>query len=110
MPAEDSTKVVIVDVPISEPAVVPIASVNKTCLTLGNLPSLSKRLAFDAQPITVPIVSNKSTNRNAINTVKNSNDKTELKSTCISVGSSEAGIDIIPDGKRLKKPFSGLGT
>ena len=110
MPADDSTKVVIVDVPKSEPAVVPIASVNSTCLTLGSLPSLSRRFAFDAQPMTVPIVSNKSTNRNAISTVKNSKDSTELKSTCINVGSSDAGIESIPFGNRLKNPFSGLGT
>ena len=50
------------------------------------------------------------TNRNAINTVKNSNDNIELKSTCINVGASDAGIEIIPFGKRLKNPFSGLGT
>ena len=110
MPADDSTKVVIVDVPKSEPVVVPIASVNKTCLTFGNLPSASKRFAFDAQPITVPIVSNRSTNRNAINIEKNSNVNTPLKSTCKNVGASDAGIDTTPDGNKLKNPFSGFGT
>ena len=60
--------------------------------------------------MTVPIVSNRSTNRNAIKIEKNSKDITELKSTCINVGSREAGIEIIPFGKRLKNPFSGLGT
>ena len=34
---------------------------------------MSSKFAFDAQPMTVPIVSNKSTNKNAIKIEKNSN-------------------------------------
>ena len=110
MPADDSTKVVIVDVPKSEPAVVPTASANNTCLILGSLPFSSSKFAFVAQPMTVPIVSNKSTNKNAQRIEKNSNENIELKSTCIKVGANDAGIEIIPSGNKLKNPFSGLGT
>ena len=110
IPEVDSTKVVIVEVPNIAPAVVPNASVKSTFLTCGSFPSLSSKSAFVAQPMTVPIVSNKSTNKNAIKIEKNSTDKIPLKSICKNVGDNDAGIESIPEGNMLKNPFSGFGT
>ena len=64
-PAEDSTNVVVVEVPNTAPAVVATASATSACLTLGSFPSLSSIPAFVATPIKVPKVSNMSTNKNA---------------------------------------------
>ena len=63
-PAEDSTNVVVVDVPNTAPALVAIASAISADLILGNLPFSSNTLAFVFTPISVPNVSNKSTNKN----------------------------------------------
>ena len=63
IPEEDSTKVVIVDVPMHAPTTVPTASANRTPLMPGSLPSLSSMPDLDAQPMTVPNVSKTSTNR-----------------------------------------------
>ena len=65
IPEEDSTNVVIVDVPKIAPTVVPTASANSTPLILGSFPSLSNIFALEAHPMTVPSVSKTSTNKNA---------------------------------------------
>ena len=66
-----STKVVVVVVPSTAPAVVATASARRAPLILGSFPSLSSISAFDATPINVPMVSNISTNKNAkITTIK----------------------------------------
>ena len=62
-PALDSTKLDMVDVPRQAPAVVPRASDKRTLPALGSSPLSSRRSALSAMPTTVPIVSNKSTNR-----------------------------------------------
>ena len=72
-PELDSTKLVTVEVPSIEPATVPIASAIRTRPTRGRLPSSSSRSAFSATPITVPMVSNISTNRNE-NTITTNSD------------------------------------
>ena len=64
-PAEDSTKVVVVEVPNNAPAEVATASDNSTGLMRGRRPFSSNIFAFVATPITVPKVSKMSTNRNA---------------------------------------------
>lgn len=60
-----STNVVVVDVPITAPTVVATASAISAPLILGSFPFSSSMSAFADTPISVPIVSNKSTNRNA---------------------------------------------
>ena len=67
-PAELSTKVVVVDVPKTAPTEVAIASANNAGLILGNFSSLSNISAFEDTPISVPIVSNISTNKKDNNT------------------------------------------
>ena len=62
-PAELSTKVVVVEVPSTAPAVVATASASSACLIRGSLPSLSIMPALVAHPISVPMVSKISTNR-----------------------------------------------
>lgn len=62
-PAELSTKVVVVEVPSTAPALVAIASAKRASLMRGSLPSLSSISALFAQPIKVPRVSKISTNR-----------------------------------------------
>ena len=70
-PEDDSTNVVVVDVPKTAPDVVAMASANNAGLILGSLPSLSKNPAFELTPIKVPNVSKRSTNKNAqITTIK----------------------------------------
>ena len=51
-------KVVTVEVPVTEPATVPIASERRASLILGILPSLSIMPALEAVPTRVPMVSN----------------------------------------------------
>ena len=68
-----STNVVVVDVPSTAPAVVAIASARSAPLICGSLPSSSSILALEDTPISVPIVSNISTNRNAKTTTAKSN-------------------------------------
>lgn len=62
-PEEDSTKVVIVDVPSTAPDVVAIASAINAGLIPGSLPSSSSIPAFVLTPTKVPSVSNRSTNK-----------------------------------------------
>ena len=57
-PEADSTKVVTVEVPVTEPARVPTASDKSACFMLGIFPSLSSIPARLAVPTRVPIVSN----------------------------------------------------
>lgn len=63
-PAEDSTKVVTVEVPKTAPAEVAIASDISAGLIAGRRPFSSSISAFVLTPISVPNVSNKSTKRN----------------------------------------------
>lgn len=65
MPAEDSTKVVTVEVPQTAPKHVAAASANMALFMLGTLPSLSSRLPAEHAPYRVPRVSNMSTMQNA---------------------------------------------
>ena len=62
-PAEDSTNVVVVEVPNTAPPVVAIASASRAGFIAGSLPSLSSIFAFVLTPMSVPSVSNRSTNR-----------------------------------------------
>ena len=64
-PEELSTNVVVVEVPSTAPAEVAIASASNACLIFGSFPSLSSISALFATPISVPNVSNMSTNKNA---------------------------------------------
>ena len=95
IPEEDSTNVVIVDVPKQAPTVVPTASANNTPLILGSLPSSSSIFALEAHPITVPNVSKISTNKNAnIITIKsNVCSATNAKSNLKNVEETDAGIE-----------------
>ena len=63
MPEEDSTNVVMVEVPQHAPTTVPTASANKMPLICGSLPFSSSISTLDAQPMTVPNVSKTSTNK-----------------------------------------------
>lgn len=56
-PEELSTKVVVVEVPNTAPALVAIASAKRACLIRGSLPFLSSISALVATPIKVPRVS-----------------------------------------------------
>ena len=70
-PAEDSTKVVVVEVPRTAPAVVAMESASRAGLIFGSLPSLSSMFALLQTPIKVPSVSKMSTNKNEkITTIK----------------------------------------
>ena len=79
-PADDSTNVVVVDVPRIAPADVAIASDKSAGLIFGNLPSSSSIPAFVLTPMIVPNVSNKSTKRNANTTMMKLIRPTALKS------------------------------
>ena len=70
-PDEDSTKDVTVEVPRQAPATVPTASASRAPFTFGIFPFSSTRPACSVTPIRVPIVSNKSVNKNVKNTMKN---------------------------------------
>ena len=63
-PAEDSTKVVVVEVPRTAPAEVAIESARRAGLIFGSLPFSSSILAFVLTPMSVPSVSKRSTKRN----------------------------------------------
>ena len=64
-PEELSTKVVVVEVPRTAPAVVAIASARSAGRIRGSFPSLSSISALSAHPMSVPRVSKTSTKRNA---------------------------------------------
>lgn len=76
-PAEDSTKVVVVDVPSTAPADVATASAISAGLMAGSLPSLSSIFAFVLTPMIVPRVSKRSTKRNEKITAMKLNIPTE---------------------------------
>ena len=80
-PDADSTKVVVVEVPIIAPAEVAIESAIRAGLMPGSLPSLSSIFALVATPISVPRVSKISTNRNEKMTTMKFTMPTALKST-----------------------------
>ena len=72
IPEVDSTKDVTVDVPKSEPTIVPAASASNALDMFSILPFLSISPPSIAHPVRVPIVSKISTNRNANTTSQNS--------------------------------------
>ena len=76
-----STKVVTVEVPSIAPAVVPTASDSRACLQLGMVPSSRTRPELLAQPISVPMVSNISTNRKVNRTTRKSKTDFPLAKT-----------------------------
>ena len=92
-----STNVVVVDVPITAPTVVATASAISAPLILGSFPFSSSMSAFADTPISVPIVSNKSTNR----TIK-FREKIPLKSSLQKIG-DRLGMDnpLLKFGNRL---------
>ena len=70
-PEDDSTNVVVVEVPRTAPAVVATASAIRASLISGSLPSLSSISPFIQTPIRVPSVSKRSTKRKEkITTIK----------------------------------------
>ena len=79
-PAELSTNVVVVEVPNTAPAVVAIASASSAGLILGSFSSSSSIPALEDTPISVPIVSKISTNRNENKTTMKLNMPTPSKS------------------------------
>ena len=81
-----STNVVTVEVPQRAPTEVPTASAIRAPRILGSFPSASSIFALDATPISVPSVSNMSTNKNANIIIKKSRLNNPEKSTCINVG------------------------
>ena len=105
-----STKVVTVEVPHIAPTVVPTASERRAPLMFGSLPSLSSISALEATPISVPSVSNISTNRNANIMTTKSSVKTMEKSIFINVGAM-LGMEIPfeKSGRRLNQPAAGSG-
>ena len=105
-PDADSTKVVTVEVPRTAPTVVANASANSAPLILGSLPSLSRKPAFVDTPISVPSVSNRSTNRNAkITTIKSKMEIPE-KLSLPAMGAMLGGAEIRPVGIREYTPAS----
>ena len=101
IPDADSTKVVIVEVPIRAPTIVPTASERRAPRMPGRRPFSSRSSALAAQPIRVPSVSNISTNRKASMTTTKSIEKMLEGSILKSVGASDAGIETIPEGITL---------
>ena len=88
-----STKVVTVEVPNMAPAVVPMASAMSAPLIRGSFPSLSSISALEATPISVPIVSKISTNRNAKIITANSRSGTPSRLNLQKIG-ARLGMEI----------------
>ena len=97
-----STNVVTVVVPNTAPVVVATASAIRAPLILGSLPFSSNIFAFDETPINVPSVSNKSTNKKAKITTKNSNENTPSNFSFANTGAM-LGTDnpLLKSGSRL---------
>ena len=97
-----STKVVVVDVPRTAPAVVAIASARSAPLIRGSFPSLSSISALEETPTSVPIVSKRSTNKNANKITMKSSEKIPLKSSLQKIG-DRLGIarPLLKSGSRL---------
>jgi len=93
--------VVTVEVPKAAPTVVPMASERRAPLIPGSFPSLSSMSALDAQPISVPRVSNISTKRNANMITIKLMISIPLKDIFMKVGAMLSGMEKIPDGIRL---------
>ena len=105
-----STKVVTVEVPHTAPTVVPTASERRAPLIRGSLPSLSSISALEATPISVPSVSNISTNKNANMMTTKSSENTMEKSIFMKVGAM-LGIETPAEksGRRLYQPAAASG-
>ncbi len=110
-PEADSTKVVVVEVPSTAPAEVASASDSSAPLILGSLPSLSSMSALEATPISVPSVSNMSTNRNASIMVIKFALKMPEKSSLPRVGMTDGiASPFAKFGRSEYMPKSGFGT
>ena len=86
-----STNVVTVDVPKTEPAVVPMASARRPCLQLGIEPSSLISPDLPAQAMNVPTVSNMSTNRKVRTTVMKSKADLPLEKMSLNANSQKYG-------------------
>ena len=97
-----STKVVVVEVPRAAPAVVATASASSAPLIRGSFPFSSSMPAFADTPTRVPMVSNRSTNRNANRIVRKSKVKIPWKSSLNRIGDRD-GMDnpLLKSGRRL---------
>ena len=97
-----STKVVVVEVPRTAPAVVATASAINAPLICGSFPSSSSMFALEDTPIRVPIVSNISTNRKANTTTIKFSENIEWKSSFANTGAI-LGIEspLLKSGSRL---------
>lgn len=90
-----STNVVTVLVPMMAPAVVPIASTRNACLSRGILP-LVMIPAFVHTPMSVPIVSKRSTKRNVKTMTNMSVVKILSHSNLKNMGDIEGGVEKMP--------------
>ena len=97
-----STNVVVVEVPKAAPAVVATASARSAPLIRGSFQFSSSIPALDETPIRVPIVSNRSTNRNEKITTIKFRDKIPEKFILQKTG-ARLGIEIplLKSGSRL---------
>ena len=80
--------------PKTAPKQVPMASAVMASLILGSWPFSSSMLALDAVPISVPTVSNTSTNQKE-NMVMNPRLRAPLKSIFMKMGVSESGFPMM---------------
>ena len=97
-----STKVVVVDVPRTAPAVVATASARSAPLMLGSLPFSSSMPALEETPTRVPRVSKRSTNKNANRITRKSSEKTPSNCSFAKIG-ARLGIEspLLKSGSRL---------
>ena len=97
-----STKVVVVDVPRTAPAVVATASARRAPLMFGSLPSSSSMPALEDTPTRVPRVSKRSTNKNANRITRKSSEKTPSNCSFAKIG-ERLGMEspLLKSGSRL---------
>lgn len=97
-----STNVVVVDVRLRLRLLLRLLSAISAPLILGSFPFSSSMSAFADTPISVPIVSNKSTNRNANKMTIKFREKIPLKSSLQKIG-DRLGMDnpLLKFGNRL---------
>lgn len=105
IPEALSTKLVTVEVPRQAPAIVPVASARSARFALTIVPFSSFKFACSATPTKVPIVSNKSVNKNVKNTMKNLIERTLAHSNLqkygvagLEKGENPSGIEVTPKG------------
>ena len=97
-----STKVVVVDVPRTAPAVVATASARRAPLIFGSLPSSSSMPALEDTPTRVPRVSKRSTNKNANRITRKSSENTQSNCSFAKIG-ERLGMEspLLKSGSRL---------